>query len=149
MNEQAGVPRPTMHAVSTGTSEDPADRIAVSKAVSKAGSKLGLKRLYGIIRGKVGQDSTTPLYPAGLIKAELFSIERLEQFAADLAAAQCVTFGSSDDRRLEHRLQANQQSVRWSYHECLRAIREELAITPAADWLVNNCRPRSTAVCPG
>jgi cyclic beta-1,2-glucan synthetase len=127
-----------MHAVSTGTSEDPADRIAVSKAGIKAGSKLGLKRLYGIIRGKVGQDSTTPLYPAGLIKAELFSIERLEQFAADLAAAQCVTFGNSDDRRLEHRLQANQQSVRWSYHECLRAIREELAITPAADWLVNN-----------
>jgi cyclic beta-1,2-glucan synthetase len=84
------------------------------------------------------EEQQAPPGPDGLIKAELFSIERLEQFAADLAAGQHVTFKPSSDRRLERRLQANQKAVRLAYHECLHAMREEFAVTPAADWLVNN-----------
>jgi len=79
-----------------------------------------------------------PNFPHGLIQAELFSIERLEEYAAELAGAQQTTFKPTTDRRLERRLHDNQLAVRAAYHECLRAIRDERAITPAADWLVNN-----------
>ncbi|HSC26135.1 MAG TPA: glucoamylase family protein [Vicinamibacterales bacterium] len=70
------------------------------------------------------------------IRAELFGIERLEQHAASLAAAQRVESGRG--RRLLRRVEDNGRVLRESYRVIANAIREERAITPAAEWLVDN-----------
>jgi len=71
------------------------------------------------------------------IRAELFSVERLEQHAESLAAAQHV-LTSGRGRRLSPRVEDNGHVLRESYHVIANAIREERAITPAAEWLVDN-----------
>jgi cyclic beta-1,2-glucan synthetase len=90
-------------------------------------------------------DFTPKAWPAGPlraredpIRAELFSIERLEQHAGSLASAQHVTLKLATDRRLETRLRDNDLSLRSAYHATIAAAREQRAITPAADWLVDN-----------
>ena len=72
------------------------------------------------------------------IRAELFGIERLEQHAESLAAAQPVLNKSSKGRSLLPRVQDNGRVLREGYREIAQAIREERAITPAAEWLVDN-----------
>src|SRR6266446_8782911 len=72
------------------------------------------------------------------IRAELFGIERLEQHAESLAAAQPVRLGRDTGRRLLPRVEANGRALREAYRVIARAIREERAITPAAEWLVDN-----------
>jgi cyclic beta-1,2-glucan glucanotransferase len=88
---------------------------------------------------------TSSAWPAGSlrareepIRAELFSIERLEQHAESLAAAQRTTTKRTTDRRLERRLRDNDRALRSAYHATVAAAREQRAITPAADWLVDN-----------
>ena len=130
MNQQGAAPRETAPAMSmrTGISAEDA---APGKTPPPAWWAAALKKLG---RGELA----VPLRSGGLIQAELFSIERLEQFAAELAASQATSFKPSTDGRLERRLHANQLAIGAAYHACLRAIREERAVTPAADWLVNN-----------
>jgi cyclic beta-1,2-glucan synthetase len=72
------------------------------------------------------------------IRAELFGIERLEQHAESLAAAQRVTTGPSRGRPLAKRLRDNDRVLLAAYRAIGGAIREEHAITPAAEWLVDN-----------
>jgi len=72
------------------------------------------------------------------IRAELFSIERLEQHAESLAAAQIVTTVVSRGRPLLPRVLENGRVLLDSYRATARAIQEEHAITPAAEWLVDN-----------
>ncbi len=72
------------------------------------------------------------------IRAELFGIERLEQHAASLAAAQRVGRPSGRGRRLLPRVEDNGRVLRESYRVIGNAIREERAIAPAAEWLVDN-----------
>jgi hypothetical protein len=72
------------------------------------------------------------------IRAELFSIERLEQHAESLAAAQPVTTRPKTGRRLTSRLRENGRVLLDAYHSIASALREERAITPAAEWLVDN-----------
>lgn len=72
------------------------------------------------------------------IRAELFSIERLEQHAESLAAAQHVTSTTRRKRRLLPRVQENGRVLLESYRTIAQTIREERAITPAAEWLVDN-----------
>jgi cyclic beta-1,2-glucan synthetase len=72
------------------------------------------------------------------IRAELFGIERLEQHAESLARAQGVTARSRRGRRLLPRVEDNGHVLRESYETIANAIREERAITPAAEWLVDN-----------
>ena len=72
------------------------------------------------------------------IRAELFGIERLEQHADSLAAAQPVITRSGRGRRLLARVEDNGRVLRESYRVIANAIREERAITPAAEWLVDN-----------
>ena len=72
------------------------------------------------------------------IRAELFSIERLEQHAESLAAAQVVTTVVSRGRPLLPRVLENGRVLLDSYRATARAIQEEHAITPAAEWLVDN-----------
>lgn len=72
------------------------------------------------------------------IRAELFSIERLEQHAESLAAAQPVTTRPTTGRRFATRLRENGRILLEAYRAIAAAIREERAITPAAEWLVDN-----------
>ena len=76
--------------------------------------------------------------PEELIRAELFSVERLDQHAESLAKAQRVTDQPKTDRRLATRLRDNGRVLVDAYRTIAEAIREERAITPAAEWLVDN-----------
>jgi cyclic beta-1,2-glucan synthetase len=72
------------------------------------------------------------------IRAELFSIERLEQHAESLAAAQMVTAESDAGRPLIPRVMENGRVLLEYYRATAKAIQEEHTITPAAEWLVDN-----------
>ncbi len=72
------------------------------------------------------------------IRAELFGIERLEQHAESLAAAQRVMPGPAKGRPLAKRLRENGRVLLAAYRAIGEAMREERAITPAAEWLVDN-----------
>ncbi|MGE0277778.1 MAG: glucoamylase family protein [Nitrospiraceae bacterium] len=72
------------------------------------------------------------------IRAELFSVERLEQHAESLATAQVVTSGSRPSRLFMPRVLDNGRVLVESYRTITKAMRDEHAITPAAEWLVDN-----------
>ncbi|HTL60005.1 MAG TPA: glucoamylase family protein [Nitrospira sp.] len=72
------------------------------------------------------------------IRAELFGVERLEQHAESLAAAQIITDDVQRGRLLTPRVLENGRVLVESYRTIARAIREEKTITPAAEWLVDN-----------
>jgi cyclic beta-1,2-glucan synthetase len=71
------------------------------------------------------------------IRAELFSPERLEAHARSLAEAQ----GAGRPGRghaLSRRLAQNQRLLIEAYRDTLGALEEGAAITPAAEWLIDN-----------
>jgi len=72
------------------------------------------------------------------IRAEFFGIERLEQHAESLAAAQCVGRNTGGGNRLERRLHDNELTLRRAYITTMASARDARCITPAADWLVDN-----------
>ena len=72
------------------------------------------------------------------ILSELFSIERLEQHAQTLAAAQRVTDTPGRGNAVQPRIAENGRVLLESYRILARAIKDERAITPAAEWLVDN-----------
>ena len=71
------------------------------------------------------------------IVAELFSVERLEQHARTLAAAQQVR-RSDRGRAIRPRVADNGRVLVESYRVLAQAIKDERSITPAAEWLVDN-----------
>jgi cyclic beta-1,2-glucan synthetase len=72
------------------------------------------------------------------ILAELFSVERLEQHARTLAAAQRVTDTPRKGRAVWPRIAENGRVLLAAYRVLARAIKEERYVTPAAEWLVDN-----------
>src|SRR5947208_11523907 len=72
------------------------------------------------------------------IRAELFGVERLEQHAESLAAAQPVLSKLAKGRQLLPRVEDNGRVLREAYQAIAKAIREDRALTPAAEWLVDN-----------
>jgi cyclic beta-1,2-glucan synthetase len=72
------------------------------------------------------------------IRAEVFGIERLEQHAASLAEAQRVTRRTIRGRPVAQRVRENGRVLLEAYRAIAAAVREERAITPAAEWLVDN-----------
>ncbi|MFY9825640.1 MAG: glycosyl transferase, partial [Thermoanaerobaculia bacterium] len=73
------------------------------------------------------------------IRDELWSVERLEQHALTLAQTQRVRPGRRwGDPRLRLRLRDNGRVLLASYRAIAGAMRDERAITPAAEWLVDN-----------
>src|SRR5216683_76854 len=75
---------------------------------------------------------------AGPIRAELFSVERLEQHAESLAAAQTITLDPMRGRPLLPRVLENGRLLLEYYQAIARSIQREQTITPAAEWLVDN-----------
>ncbi len=72
------------------------------------------------------------------IRAELFSAERLEQHAQSLAVAQIVTRNPADERALVPRVQENGRVLHEAHTLIGNAARQRLALTPAAEWLLDN-----------
>jgi cyclic beta-1,2-glucan synthetase len=72
------------------------------------------------------------------IRAELFSIERLEQHGRSLAAAQPVAHRTIAVRRLHARLRANAKILLASHRAIAAAVASGGAITPSAEWLLDN-----------
>ncbi|HEY4609494.1 MAG TPA: hypothetical protein VIH06_09825, partial [Ilumatobacteraceae bacterium] len=72
------------------------------------------------------------------IVAELFSIERLEQHAHTLAQAQTVTDTPNRGHAIQRRVADNGRVLVNAYRVLAQAIKDERAITPAAEWLVDN-----------
>src|ERR1700747_509953 len=72
------------------------------------------------------------------IRAELFSAERLEQHAEALAAGQTVKETPGEGRLFLSPVLENGRVLLEYYQETAKAISLEQAITPAAEWLVDN-----------
>nr|MBA3806375.1 cyclic beta 1-2 glucan synthetase [Acidobacteriota bacterium] len=72
------------------------------------------------------------------IREELYSVERLEQQAAALAAEYKVSPGRRRGRRLLPALEDNGRQLIIAYRSLTEAIRLERTISPAAEWFVDN-----------
>jgi hypothetical protein len=72
------------------------------------------------------------------IRAEVFGIERLEEHAESLAAAQRTTEGPAKGRNLLPRVRKNGHLLLAAYRNILEAVREKSEITPAEEWLLDN-----------
>ncbi len=72
------------------------------------------------------------------IRAELFSVERLEEHAHSLATAQAVTPGHVKGASLAERLADNEAVLLAAYRDVAKAVDAGAAITPAAEWLIDN-----------
>ena len=72
------------------------------------------------------------------IREELFSIERLEQHAESLAAAQPITARPVTGRSLAVRLRENESVLLEAYRTIANSVDEGHSITPAAEWLLDN-----------
>jgi cyclic beta-1,2-glucan synthetase len=72
------------------------------------------------------------------IRSELYSIERLEQFAATLALEHKVSTEPQRGRQLLPRLEESGRKLIAAYRSLGRAISNERTISPAAEWLVDN-----------
>lgn len=72
------------------------------------------------------------------IRVDLFSIERLEQHAESLAAAQAVISKPRKGRLLTPRVFENGRILLDCYRTLTEAVQQERSITPAAEWLVDN-----------
>jgi cyclic beta-1,2-glucan synthetase len=79
-----------------------------------------------------------PIAPEPPIRAELFSVERLEQHAESLAAAQPVAPKLERGRSLAPRLYDNTKVLIETYRAIVRATYAHQPITPAAEWLLDN-----------
>ncbi len=72
------------------------------------------------------------------IRGELYSIERLEQLAVWLASEQGEVFQPKIFPKLLPRLENNGKVLVGAYVSLADAIRNQRAISPAAEWLVDN-----------
>jgi cyclic beta-1,2-glucan synthetase len=73
-----------------------------------------------------------------ILRAELFSVERLEQHAISLAAAQPVEARRSSHLSLDARLHDNEAVLLAAYRSIADAVDGGHPITPAAEWLLDN-----------
>src|SRR5229473_540544 len=104
-----------------------------------AHSPSGKENLRSFILRTISRPSvTSPWETDAPIRAELFSAERLEQHAESLAAAQRITPTSGIGRPLAARLADNGALLLDAYRSTVEAIDEGRAITPAAEWLIDN-----------
>src|SRR6185295_19039718 len=72
------------------------------------------------------------------IREELYSVERLEHYAAGLAAEHKISETTRRINLLLPRLEENGRKLLAAYQALVETIREEHVISPAAEWLVDN-----------
>ncbi|HUX27618.1 MAG TPA: hypothetical protein VMV39_02475, partial [Terracidiphilus sp.] len=87
----------------------------------------------------LGGPRRSPVWDEGApIRAEFFSVERLEEHARSLAAAQTVTPGEVKGASLVKRLADNETVLLAAYRSIAEAVDAGAEITPAAEWLIDN-----------
>jgi cyclic beta-1,2-glucan synthetase len=91
--------------------------------------------LKGLLRGLMRTPAAHDEEP---IREELYSVERLEQYAAALAAEHRVYAGRRRGRRLLPGLEENGRLLVAAYRSLAEAVRGGRTISPAAEWLVDN-----------
>src|SRR5438477_10454030 len=74
------------------------------------------------------------------IREELYSIERLEHYAAALAAEHQIAEKPQRASLLLPRLEENGRKLLAAYNSLAESIGDEHVISPAAEWLVDNFR---------
>ena len=95
--------------------------------------------MFANVRRALGRaSSASPWDSRKPVREELFSAERLEEHARSLAAAQLVTPKPTKGHPLSGRLADNGAVLLHAYRTIARSIDEGRAITPAAEWLVDN-----------
>lgn len=82
--------------------------------------------------------SAPPWADEETIREELFSVERLEQHAESLAAAQSISSKPERGRPLAQRVHDNDEALLAAYRVIAAAIADKRPITPAAEWLIDN-----------
>src|SRR5689334_2130319 len=90
-----------------------------------------LESLYSFLGKPNGYADEKPF------QAEFFSVERLEQYAQTLAAEH-KTVTRKGHAQLLPRLEDNGRILEAAYKALVNALREGRAISPAAEWLVDN-----------
>jgi cyclic beta-1,2-glucan synthetase len=91
-----------------------------------------------LLRRLKGAAPLAPWDTEETIRSELFSHERLEQHAESLAAAQPVTLRAGPGRSLTMRLAQNEATLHASHRAIAQTVAEGGAITPSAEWLLDN-----------
>jgi cyclic beta-1,2-glucan synthetase len=91
-----------------------------------------------ILRAFGPRPTASPWDSEDPIREELFSIERLEQHAESLATAQQITARPMPRRSLAARLKDNEAVLLEAYRAIGSAAGEGHAVTPAAEWLLDN-----------
>src|SRR5213595_1384615 len=91
-------------------------------------------RLFSALIGKFRRAAEAELP----IREELYSIERLEQFAAALAAEHKIAERPQRVSLLLPRLEENGRKLIAAYKALAETIRSVHVISPAAEWLVDN-----------
>jgi cyclic beta-1,2-glucan synthetase len=85
-----------------------------------------------------GRTSLSPWNSTEPIREELFGEERLAQHARSLAGAQAISPRSSAGPSLATRLKDNADHLLHAYEATVAAAAQDEAITPAAEWLLDN-----------
>ncbi len=80
----------------------------------------------------------SPWHSTDIIRAELFSIERLELHAASLAQAQDITLDPPAGRSLNSRLKENERVLIENYRSIAGVMIEGQPISSAAEWFLDN-----------
>ena len=102
------------------------------RPVLKSALSLRFRRWLGASGPPPPWDDGTP------IRAELFSVERLEEHAYSLATAQAVTPSHVKGASLVKRLADNEAVLLAAYRDVAKAVDAGAAITPTAEWLIDN-----------
>jgi len=98
-----------------------------------------LTTLTVLLRNAAGRGpAVSPWNSEELIRAELFSVERLEQHAASLARAQRISLRPMPRRSLAGRLKDNEKILLGAYRAIAAAVADDRPVTPAAEWLLDN-----------
>jgi cyclic beta-1,2-glucan synthetase len=113
--------------------------LTVRRGAANAHPSQGIETLrYSFFRGLSGGRAVSSSTPEEPIRSELFSVERLEAHAESLAAAQRVLARPSAGRPVSTRLYDNAKVLAEAYRGIADATRTGRAITPAAEWLLDN-----------
>lgn len=72
------------------------------------------------------------------IRGQIFSVERLEEYALYLAENLSIEKTSKISRPLLQRLNSNRKKLFKSYRTLVEAVQRKESISPAAEWLVDN-----------
>jgi cyclic beta-1,2-glucan synthetase len=92
-----------------------------------------------MIFGRIFNHAAPPLpWQQAPVRAEVFGLERLEQHARSLAAAQPVTASRARDGRLAARLADNAAFLLQANRSLAKSVGDGHHATPAAEWLADN-----------